>query len=84
MSADDRERLRRAVRQQLDFLSDEATVDDQKGRSDAARALQTLLLTTPDILTFDERTAGTTEKQDDRTEKLAKALGLDLPGGGAE
>ena len=53
-----RTKLRLAVEQQLDFLSDPDTINDQKARADAARALQTLLAGTPDILTFDERTNG--------------------------
>lgn len=53
-----RVKLRRAVDQQLDFLSDPDTVPLQKDRADAARALTSLLLGCPDILTFEDRTSG--------------------------
>jgi hypothetical protein len=75
-----RDKLRAAVLQQLDFLSRADTVDDQKGRADAARALQTLLQTTPDILTFDDRTSGKDATVNNEAEQLADAFGFKLDG----
>lgn len=80
-----REKLRRAVEQQLDFLSDPDTIEDQKGRADAARALQTLLAGTPDILTFEERTNGLDNDgaagREDAARRVSRALDPDSTDG---
>lgn len=90
LSESARSKLRTAVEQQLDFLSDPDTISDQKGRADAARALQTLLAGTPDILTFDERTNGRvddggTAAREDAARRVRAALdpnSSDRPGDG--
>jgi len=80
-----RAKLRLAVDQQLDFLSDPETISDQKGRADAARALQTLLAGTPDILTFEERTNGLDNDgaagREDAARRVSRALDPDSTDG---
>lgn len=87
LSVDARSRLRLAVEQQLEFLSDPTTIKDQKGRASAARALDQLLARCPDILTFDERTSGRMDgdgaaRRNDAVQRVRGLLGAGGPGDG--
>ena len=76
-----RVKLRRAVDQQLDFLSDPDTVPLQKDRADAARALTSLLLGCPDILTFEDRTSGKDRTVGENAEAAQLAAVFDVQAG---
>jgi len=76
-----RELLRRAVFQQLEFLSDPSTVPLQKDRADASRALTSLLLGCPDILTFEDRTSGKDRAVAENAEAAQLAAVFDVQAG---
>ena len=55
---EDRQHLRNGVRRMLAFLDSQDAIDNPKNAADAARALQTLMVLCPDILSFEDRTSG--------------------------